>query len=93
MGLTPDQFWGLHLWVYNLMVRTRNEQTRLEAEGRFRLAHATAALVAQAFAGTLKGADHYLGGGAAAVADAGIPDEDIERMDAYLEQRRQCRKT
>ena len=87
MGLAPSEFWGMHLWEYNLRVKIYNEMQEASAKLNFYTAHTTAALTSQGFAGKLKQASYYLPNEPAAATGKDLTDEEIAAIDRQLEER------
>ena len=87
MGLSPSEFWGMHLWEYNLRVKVYNTMQAEGAKIDFYRAHTAAALTAQGFAGKLRQASHYINDKAVEEQSELLSDEQIAEIDRALKEK------
>ena len=87
MGLAPSEFWGMHLWEYNLRVKVYNEKQEASAKLDFYNAHTMAALTSQGFAGKLKQASYYLPEDPVESSVKELTEEEMAEIDRQLEER------
>jgi len=87
MGLAPSEFWGMHLWEYNLRVKVYNETQKTSAKLNFYNSHTTAALMSQGFAGELRQASYYLPEEAVETVREALTEEEMAAIDRHLEER------
>jgi len=93
MGLTPSEFWEMHLWEFNLRVHVYNETQKRASDDEFRKAHTTAVLTAQGFGGKLKRIEHYLPDEKHRISvTTALTEEEMARIDAQLEEQEKAKK-